>query len=197
MGESSCTGKIISFHGDTTTLVLPEQSYLVCDNLAYSCFPVVGQEYRKPVTGRCYLAYLIPLIRQADSNELAPYHVFHKRSISLFSRVLSVLIPSYGTYRTQEEQIVLSKVLERHLNISSTAISAQQREINDIRRVLVQDKMALDLILASQGGVCKVIGSECCTYISDASSAVHNVVADTERGIKELHEDHGWNPFGE
>ena len=56
--------------------------------------------------------------------------------------------------------------------------------------------MALDLILASEGGVCKAIGSECCTYISDASSAVHDFVADTERGIKELHEDHGWNPFG-
>ena len=37
--------------------------------------------------------------------------------------------------------------------------------------------MALDLILASQGG------SECDTYVSDASSALHDVVADTERGI--------------
>lgn len=54
--------------------------------------------------------------------------------------------------------------------------------------------MALDLILASQGGVCKIMGTECCTFILDSSKAVHVVVTDTGKGIKDLHQDHGWNP---
>lgn len=63
------------------------------------------------------------------------------------------------------------------MNKTSIAFSAMQNEIDDIKRMALQNRMALDLILASQGGVCEVIGTECCTYISDASSAVlrHNI----------------------
>ncbi|XP_039978794.1 endogenous retrovirus group PABLB member 1 Env polyprotein-like [Xiphias gladius] len=113
------------------------------------------------------------------------------------SRIPSIVIPAYGVYKSQEEIAVLSTVLERHMNKTTIALSAMQPELTDIRGMVLQNRMALDLILASQGGVCKVLGWECCSYISDASSAVHDVVADTERGIQELHEDHDWNPFGE
>uniref|UniRef100_A0AAQ4PU20 Cystatin domain-containing protein n=1 Tax=Gasterosteus aculeatus aculeatus TaxID=481459 RepID=A0AAQ4PU20_GASAC len=197
LGTSDCSNDIISFTTESKDLALPGKVYLVCGNIAYSCVPVVGNLRKRSVTGKCYLAYLIPLIRQADSKELAPFHVCHKRAISLGSRILSILIPSYGTYRSQEEIRALSTVLERHMNKTSIALSEMQREVNDVKHMVLQNRMALDLVLASQGGVCKIINTECCAYISDATSSVYDVVADTEQGIKELHEDHGWNPFGE
>ena len=196
LGTCDCSFDTLNLISDGMNFTLPEQAYLVCGNVAYSCVPDIGDYYKRSVIGKCYLAYLVPLIRQTDDRELAPFHVRHKPTISLGSRILSVLIPSYGTYRSQEEIVTLSKVLERHMNTTSIALSAVQKEVNDIRQVALQNRMALDLVLAAQGGVCKVINTECCTYISDATSAVHDVIADTEQGIKELHEDHGWNPFG-
>uniref|UniRef100_A0AAQ4Q9N1 Uncharacterized protein n=1 Tax=Gasterosteus aculeatus aculeatus TaxID=481459 RepID=A0AAQ4Q9N1_GASAC len=170
LGTSDCSCDIISFTTESKDLALPEQVYLVCGNIAYSCVPVIGNLHKKSDTGKCYSAYLVPLIRQADSKELAPFHVRHKRAISIGSRILSILIPSYGTYRSQEEIMALSTVLERHRNKTSKALSEMQKEVNDIKHMVLQNRMALDLVLASQGGVCKIINSECCTYISVATS---------------------------
>lgn len=196
LGTSNCSSNMIRVFGETRNFPLPDQVYLVCGNLAYGCIPKIGTTVRKPITGSCYLAFLIPLIRRTDVKELAPAYVRHRRTISLGSRIVSILIPSYGSYISQKEIVALSSVLERHMNKTATALSAIQGELNDIRHMVLQNRMALDLILASQGGVCKVVGTECCTYISDSSSAVHDVITDTEQGIKELHEDHHWNPFG-
>lgn len=33
--------------------------------------------------------------------------------------------------------------------------------------VALQNCMALDYLLANQGGTCVIIGQECCTYIND------------------------------
>ena len=42
-------------------------------------------------------------------------------------------------------------------------------EIIVIWTVIVQNRIALRLLLSAQGGTCAVIGSECCTYIPDKS----------------------------
>lgn len=119
--------------------------------------------------GTCYLAYLIPLIREVQSPEKAalypPLHI-HKREISTIQKVASVFLPWYGVYVSQQEVSSLSKVLESHLNASSKAMLAEHKELREVRTVALQNRMALDLLLAAQGGTCQVIGTECCSYIS-------------------------------
>lgn len=58
---------------------------------------------------------------------------------------------------------------------------------------MLQNRMALDLLLAAQGGTCKVIGAECCSYVSDATSDMMDMVHDTAEGVKHLHEAGGYN----
>uniref|UniRef100_A0A673BNE7 ERVV2 protein n=1 Tax=Sphaeramia orbicularis TaxID=375764 RepID=A0A673BNE7_9TELE len=47
--------------------------------------------------------------------------------------------------------------------------SAVSAEIKALRNVALQNRAALDYMLASSGGVCHIIGQECCTFIPDAS----------------------------
>jgi len=115
---------------------------------------------------------------------------------ALGSKIFSILMPSYGSYISQQEIDVILSVLERHINKTTATLFAIQGELNYIRHMVLQNRMELDLILASQGSVCKVVGLECCTYISDSSSAVYDVITDTEQGIRDLYEDQKWNPFG-
>ena len=42
-------------------------------------------------------------------------------------------------------------------------------EVAALRTMTMQNRIALDMILAAEGGTCAVIGKECCTYISDNS----------------------------
>ncbi|NXQ64962.1 ERVV2 protein, partial [Anthoscopus minutus] len=44
------------------------------------------------------------------------------------------------------------------------AISALQQEVTSLSKVVKQNQMALDLLLASKGGVCTVINTSSCVY---------------------------------
>lgn len=42
-------------------------------------------------------------------------------------------------------------------------------ELVAIRTVALQNRLALDFLLAKEGGTCAIIGQECCTYIPGSS----------------------------
>ena len=41
-----------------------------------------------------------------------------------------------------------------------------------IRKVVLQNRLALDILTAAQGGTCAIIHTQCCTYIPDMSTNV-------------------------
>ena len=113
--------------------------------------------------------------------------------------MLGVLIPSYGTYNSQVELEALSTILEKHMNASDAAIQALATEVDEIKTVSLQNRMVLDIMLADKGGACKVIGTECCSYVSDPSKAIYNLHLDTRAGVADLHKNHDgvfWGSFG-
>lgn len=187
VGHSQC---IRSVRVAVRQIPLPERVYMVCGGKAYSCVPYDN------IRGTCYLAYLIPMIRKVATSEIAalyaPLHR-HKRTLTVADRVFGTLLPWYGIYVTQQEVNSLSKVLEAHLNASAKAMLAEHRELTEVKNIALQNRMALDLLLAAQGGTCRVISVECCTYVSDATQEVMDMVHNTEHGISELHKKHGFN----
>uniref|UniRef100_A0A673ACK4 ERVV2 protein n=1 Tax=Sphaeramia orbicularis TaxID=375764 RepID=A0A673ACK4_9TELE len=54
--------------------------------------------------------------------------------------------------------------------------SAVSAEIKALKNVALQNRAALDYMLASSGGVCHIIGQECCTFIPDVSGNLTYVV---------------------
>ena len=62
---------------------------------------------------------------------------------------MGVIIPNYGVYNTQKELEALSTVLEKHMNVSDTAIGALATEMNEIKAITLQNIMALDIMLAN------------------------------------------------
>lgn len=119
--------------------------------------------------GVCSLASLVPMIRQVRAEELAAVHapnLRQRREISSFKEVSSIFIPSFGVYVSQQEIKTLFKVLENHLNASCKAMLAEHKELQEVKPLVLQNCMALDVLLAAQGGTCKVINTECCSFIS-------------------------------
>ena len=119
-------------HSDCNTIVrvklaripLPQRVYLVCGDRAYGCVPY------DVFYGTCYLAYLIPLIRKVEANEIAailPSLHRNSRSITKGQQVASLFLPWYGIYVSQQEIMALSKVVENHLNVSNIAMLAEHK----------------------------------------------------------------------
>ena len=80
-----------------------------------------------------------------------------RRSLPQWKKVLGVIIPFYGVYNTQTELDALSTVLEQHMNSSDTVMGAIATEVTEIREVVLQNRMVLDIMLAERGGVCKIV----------------------------------------
>ncbi|XP_042176396.1 uncharacterized protein LOC112232807 [Oncorhynchus tshawytscha] len=56
------------------------------------------------------------------------------------------------------------------VNYSRDALTGMSEQLEATSRVARQNRLALDMLLASQGGVCKMFGEQCCTYIPNNTS---------------------------
>ncbi|NXN20321.1 ERVV2 protein, partial [Indicator maculatus] len=74
-------------------------------------------------------------------------------------------LPWLGVSELEKAIINISAVIEKIENRTIDMIKAQQIEIKSLAQVVQQNRMALDLLLASQGGVCTVINTSCCMYV--------------------------------
>ena len=60
---------------------------------------------------------------------------------------------------------VLTNFTQRALNDNLRMIQALNTEQIQMRKVVIQNRMALDILTAAQGGTCAIIKAECCVYI--------------------------------
>ena len=66
----------------------------------------------------------------------------------------------------------LPNFTQQALQASQKSISALNAEQAQIRKVVLQNRLALDILTAAQGGTCAIIHTQCCTYIPDRSTNV-------------------------
>uniref|UniRef100_A0A3B3I7X7 Uncharacterized protein n=1 Tax=Oryzias latipes TaxID=8090 RepID=A0A3B3I7X7_ORYLA len=60
--------------------------------------------------------------------------------------------------------------LLRLLNTTYKFSNASAAEMSAIRTMVLQNRLVLDLLTASSGGVCRMVGDTCCTFIPDSTS---------------------------
>ena len=53
------------------------------------------------------------------------------------------------------------------LNATHESLSLLNEEVYQLRKLALQNSMDLDMLTASQSGVCALVGAECCVYIPD------------------------------
>uniref|UniRef100_A0A8C8MIL9 Envelope protein n=1 Tax=Oncorhynchus tshawytscha TaxID=74940 RepID=A0A8C8MIL9_ONCTS len=59
---------------------------------------------------------------------------------------------------------------QRFVNYSPDALTGMSEQLEATSRVARQNRLALDMLLASQRGVCKMFGEQCCTFIPNNTS---------------------------
>ena len=75
---------------------------------------------------------------------------------------------------------------QQALQDSQKAISALNAEQAQIRKVVLQNRLALDILTAAQGGTCAIIHTQCCTYIPDMSTNVTHFTKHMNKMIKAM-----------
>uniref|UniRef100_A0A3B5AJV5 Uncharacterized protein n=1 Tax=Stegastes partitus TaxID=144197 RepID=A0A3B5AJV5_9TELE len=75
--------------------------------------------------------------------------------------------PGIGVAEIRNHVEINRYALLEFINTSIASETAMAEEVNSIRIMVLQHRQILDLLTASQGDVCKIIGETCCTYIPD------------------------------
>lgn len=58
--------------------------------------------------------------------------------------------------------------MEHLENETLDAIIALKEEVQSVAKIVLQNRMALDILLAAQGGVCAVVNTSCCVYVDQS-----------------------------
>ena len=66
------------------------------------------------------------------------------------------------------------------------AIQALNEEQLQMRKAVIHNRMALDILTAAQGGTCAIITVECCEYVPDLSGNVSTALDDMKNQIKTM-----------
>ncbi|NXY82169.1 ERVV2 protein, partial [Alcedo cyanopectus] len=77
-------------------------------------------------------------------------------------------LPWLGVSELEKAIVNISMVIEKIENKTMDAIKAQQEELTSLSKVVLQNRMALDVLLAAQGGVCTIVNTSCCTYVDQS-----------------------------
>ena len=80
----------------------------------------------------------------------------------------------------------LTKFTQQILQDFQKAISALNAEQAQIRKVVLQNRLALDILTAVQGGTCAIIHTQCCTYKPDMSMNVTHFTKHMNRMIEAM-----------
>uniref|UniRef100_A0A096LXQ8 Uncharacterized protein n=1 Tax=Poecilia formosa TaxID=48698 RepID=A0A096LXQ8_POEFO len=82
-------------------------------------------------------------------------------------KIMQSLFPWVGIGEIRDHVEINRYGLLRLINITYQLANGTMKELTELRNMVMQNRVVLDFLTASQGGVCKIIGPTCCTFVPD------------------------------
>ena len=103
-----------------------------------------------------------------------------------YEYVAAFFVPSIGPTDIMIIVEAFSNFTKQTLLDRTKTIQALNEEQIQMRKVVIHNRMALDILIAAQGGTCAIIKVECCVYIPDLSGNVSTALDDMENQVKAM-----------
>ena len=103
-----------------------------------------------------------------------------------YEYIAALSVPSIGTTGIMIKVEALTNFTKQALLDRTKAIQALNEEQIQMRKAVIHNRMALDIVTAAQGGTCAIIKVECCVYIPDLSGNVSTALDDMENQVKAM-----------
>lgn len=105
-----------------------------------------------------------------------------------WNRFFGIVIPQLGVNMLWEQCKRFSLLLETTANTTAVGFEIVGAEISAMRTTVLPNRLALDMMLAKEGGVCKLIGSSCCMYIPDGNRSLFENINKLRQAVKNYKE---------
>ena len=103
-----------------------------------------------------------------------------------YEYVAAFFVPSIGTTDIMIKVEAFSNFTKQTLLDRTKTIQALNKEQIQMRKVVIHNRMALDILIAAQGGTCAIIKVECCICIPDLSGNVSTALDDMKNQVKAM-----------
>ena len=103
-----------------------------------------------------------------------------------YEYVAALFVPSIRTTDIMIKVEALTNFTKQALLDRTKAIQALNEEQIQMRKAVIRNRMALDILTAAQGGTCAIIKVECCAYILDLSGNVSTALDDMKNQVKAM-----------
>ena len=103
-----------------------------------------------------------------------------------YEYIAALFVPSIGRTDIMVKVEALTNFTKQALLDRTKAIQALNEEQIQMRKVVIHNRMALDILTAAQGRTCAIIKVECCVYIPDLSGNVSTALDDMKNQVKAM-----------
>ena len=103
-----------------------------------------------------------------------------------YDHLAVVFVPSLKTPDVMLQVNALFNFSQQALQDSQKAISSLNAEPIQTRKVILQNRLASDILTAAQGATCAIFHTQCCTYIPDMSTNVSYFIKHMNKIIQSM-----------
>ena len=103
-----------------------------------------------------------------------------------YEYIAALFVPSIGIADIMIKAEALTNFTKQALLDRTKAIQALNEEQIQMRKAVIHNRMALDILTAAQGGTCAIIKVECCVYIPALSGNVSTALDDMKNQVKAM-----------
>uniref|UniRef100_A0A670Z332 Envelope glycoprotein n=1 Tax=Pseudonaja textilis TaxID=8673 RepID=A0A670Z332_PSETE len=154
-----------TYHKHLKYFPLPDGLWLLCGDAAY-------QQWPKNWSGVCTIGCVIPVIYKLEGLPIG-MRIRNRREVdsgltlggNLWTQISRAAIPPLGIAMNYRDIHILNNFTVAMFNDTVKSIKMLNEEVSEIRQVTLQNRYALDIMLAAKGGVCALIHSHCCVFI--------------------------------
>lgn len=104
---------------------------------------------------------------------------------STSNKVTLALFPQIGVGKLTLRVETIDYRFQTFVNATIDVVDALTATVSATRLMALQTRMAVDLALAPQGGVCAMMGEHCCTYIPNANETIVDAMH-TMRNLRDV-----------
>uniref|UniRef100_A0A8D2B812 Envelope protein syncytin-Car1 n=1 Tax=Sciurus vulgaris TaxID=55149 RepID=A0A8D2B812_SCIVU len=192
--ESQCQQIVILQANDwfgTDWLYRPEISWPAPNGTQWICGTNLWPWLPPGWIGRCTIGYpwmqgrWTPSIEQ-PANLPNLKHRWGRSVFRWYDHLASMFIPQIGLEDVMWHVETLNNYTQTALHDVEESISLLNTEVTLMRKAVLQNRMALDILTAAQGGTCAIVRTECCVYIPDNSGNVTDILKDLHSQIEAM-----------